>query len=232
MIDLSNVGIQATIRMICRISEHIQNFLSEKERNAAQLNKNLTDRYDESEYEFPPVFSWSFHSKKHQGKRLWGFVPSDLHKLTEAIYLINRSGLTEDSLIVDAGCGFSPLLMFLKTQNFKNLVGIEYQHELAKLFESTFNMNSLGILHHKCIEGDMINPNDEILDVYSKADFIYTYMPIQDEKLYKQSVRNIADAAKSGCMLHETYCFSLVDNVLSQNPQWECKWDERAYVKK
>ena len=110
---------------------------------------------------------------------------------------VAKSFLTKDDLIIDAGCGVSPLLLSLQQLGYKNLAGIEYSEQLISLFRR-FTTSDV-----EMYQGDLANPSKQMLELYGKAKLIYSYVPIRDGELYKKYMDTVYNAIPDGAYIVE-----------------------------
>lgn len=137
-------------------------------------------------------------------KSMWGFVPSYISYIVDAVDVINLSDLTYDSKIVDAGCGISQLLMLLSIYGFKHLYGIEYQERLVNIFSTMFE-RSCGNKEHKVYHGDLLARTGKHIELYREANMVYSYMPIESDEGYAKYMRKVCNNVPLGCIVMDFY---------------------------
>lgn len=123
------------------------------------------------------------------------FIPSSPDMVFKTIEIIKKNKIAKDDLIIDAGCGVSPLLLALRDEGYNNLCGLEYDERLVEFMKYFTSI----------IKTDLTEPNPETIGKYKKAKLVYLFMPIRTPELYEKAVELIWKHISSGCIVMDLY---------------------------
>ncbi len=135
----------------------------------------------------------------------WGGVAYHMPFFIEAIQRIKPS---KAQVFLDVGSGNGEKLFASLCLGFEQAIGIEYNPELVKMSQQNFPQ-----LHQKqklhTYQGDALTIDPRL---FGKADFIYLYSPIKNDRKMAQLLERVMCHMKNGAIILEVnayYCKAL-----------------------
>jgi len=133
------------------------------------------------------------------------FIPSYKEYIYRVLDLFNHLNITKESKIIDLGCGISPLLLYLASEKYKNLYGIDNESNLVCLLNRFSSDISDEPTEINTRNGDLLKLDQKSSEWIKEVDFIYLYMPIKDKTLYKSMIKSVFDLMKPGAVIIDYY---------------------------
>lgn len=136
------------------------------------------------------------NNQKAAKDEFWADIRYDIY---DFMRLMQKLREPSSKTFLDIGCGSGQKLYATLCMGFEKVVGIEYSEEsygYAIDFLAPFIKNNLV----EITKGDALKIDDEF---YSKADFLYTYSPMKDDKLMAQLFQRVMKNMKNGAIFLE-----------------------------
>ncbi|HAI74767.1 MAG TPA: hypothetical protein DCM08_00840 [Microscillaceae bacterium] len=136
------------------------------------------------------------NNQKAAKDEFWADIRYDIYDFMRLMQKLRESN---SKTFLDIGCGSGQKLYAALCMGFEKVVGIEYSEEsygYAIDFLAPFIKNNLV----EITKGDALKIEDEF---YSKADFLYTYSPMKDDKLMAQLFQRVMKNMKNGAIFLE-----------------------------
>lgn len=123
------------------------------------------------------------------------YIPSGENMMDMLLTLIEKENIGHKDVIVDAGCGISPILLTLRALGYTSVHGIEYNQYLVEAANKMFTFQDT-ILH-----ADLLSKDKEMIKILKKAKLVYMFMPIRENKLYLKAAKNIWNYLPNGAII-------------------------------
>lgn len=125
----------------------------------------------------------------------YDFVPSAEEDLKVFLSILKKEKIKCNDIIVDLGCGVSPILIYLKFIGYYNLYGVDNEENYVK---------SLRVIlgeYTNIVTGDLLD-KDFLKDwIIPEAKVLYTYKPFIGSRKYHQFISNVWELMSPGSII-------------------------------
>lgn len=139
------------------------------------------------------------------------FISSYIMHIKRFLYIMwNEHKNKKDIFVADLGCGISPLLIYLRSMDYKNLLGLDLEekymkyikdiiHEMGGVYDKTKGYGKVN-MKTRFLTKSLFNCGKDVKDV----DMIYMYQPIADTHKFGKALKHIISHMKEGACLYES----------------------------
>lgn len=135
-------------------------------------------------------------------KNYYNFIPSGSTYMLALLNIIKREHIKKSDSILDAGCGLSPVLLFLYLHKFSNLKGIDFNRDIIDYLINVNYLNNYDGNNNSFEQKDILKYD------YKDHKLIYSYMPIHNTDLYIKYVNQVFNTMSKGSIFVDFYGMS------------------------
>lgn len=127
----------------------------------------------------------------------WDFYPTNVKENKVICETVESLPISKHNMILDLGCGVSPILWKLDRLGYTNLHGIEKQRDLFRLADKAFS--DYDNVH--IYQDDFREPSKKGIITLNQSDVTIVYGLASDEKLREEIYRKLHVYLKKGSFL-------------------------------
>jgi 16S rRNA G966 N2-methylase RsmD len=143
------------------------------------------------------VFSQKTYNKTPAKEEFWAAIRFNLARFIETVMILKEP---QQKVFMDIGSGNGEKLFTALCLGFEKAYGLEYSPE--SVAESKENLKNFA-QEIEITQGDALEIDGNF---FQKADFLYMYSPIKDNKLAAKLFKRVLDNMKEGAIFLEVRC--------------------------